>query len=465
MDDSHSEPVPELEAQLILLAASNHNLEALCTLLRTGSANVQDLDTGYTPLHSAISACAASPPLSPAGSSRAREKNVQPNRRATSGDDHVATVYENAPEITADEFSKGGMNFGEEKGFGGLAELEAAEKTVRLLLQNGAIWNDLDKNNETPGCLAKRLGFSHLYGIMVDAGVRAEMLLNRLDGYELLLDVDDEDNEEEHEQEEGFQPNVLPMESSLSANSAGLDQITEAKHNEEAQGTPAQTSLADVNSEGYLRSNLTFTTESLIDEDKNSVMMAWEAGIMERTAELLAPDRYLRVLNIGHGMGIIDDFFQKRSPSTHHIIEAHPAVLEEMKKQKWAEKVGVTIHGGKWQDVVPRLIEEGTLFDAIYFDTFAEDYKELHNFFEDNVVGLLDDGGKWSFFNGLGADRQICYDVYAKVVEIDLLEAGYDVEWETIPVQDLDRTRQWEGIKRPYWQLQTYRLPVCTFIG
>ncbi|KAK5051322.1 Arginine N-methyltransferase 2, partial [Cryomyces antarcticus] len=41
----------------ILLAASNHDLETLRTLLRTGSANVQDADTGFTPLHAAIAAC------------------------------------------------------------------------------------------------------------------------------------------------------------------------------------------------------------------------------------------------------------------------------------------------------------------------------------------------------------------------------------------------------------------------
>ncbi|MCJ1439106.1 Arginine N-methyltransferase 2 [Xylographa pallens] len=465
MNGSLPGPDSELEAQLILLAASNHNLEALRSLLRTGSANVQDLDTGYTPLHSAIATCEVPPPLSPAGSSRALENTLQPNGYAANGDDHMERVYENGPETTADRASNGNMAIDAEKGYGSLSELEAVEKTVRFLLQNGAIWNDLDKNNETPGCLAKRLGLNHLYEIMVDAGVRAEMLLSRLDGYELLQDVDDENDEEQQEQEEGLEPNVQSTESNLSANSAGLNQITEIEHNEGAQEIPTEATLTDVNTEDYLRSDLTFTSESLLDEEKNGVMMAWETGIMRRTAELLAPDRGLRVLNIGHGMGIIDGFFQEKLPSTHHIIEAHPAVLEHMKKEKWVEKVGVTVHEGKWQDVVPQLIEEGTLFDAIYFDTFAEDYKNFHKFFEDNVVSLLDDGGRWGFFNGLGADRQICYDVYTKVVEIDLLEAGYDVEWETIAVPDLDRTRQWEGIKRPYWRLPMYRLPVCTFIG
>jgi protein arginine N-methyltransferase 2 len=79
-------------------------------------------------------------------------------------------------------------------------------------------------------------------------------------------------------------------------------------------------------------------------------MMAWETGIMKRTADLLLHED-LRVLNIGHGMGIIDNFFQSRSPTSHHIVEAHPTVLADMKRNGWYDKSGVTIHEGKWQDV------------------------------------------------------------------------------------------------------------------
>jgi len=70
---------------------------------------------------------------------------------------------------------------------------------------------------------------------------------------------------------------------------------------------------------------------------------------------------------------------------------------------------------------VPRLIETGEIFDAIYFDTFAEEYKALKEFFTEHVIGLLasregsGEGGRFGFFNGMGADRQVCYDVYNKV--------------------------------------------------
>lgn len=458
MDISTSDSDPELEAQLILLAATNHNIEALRTLLRKGSANVRDPDTGYTPLHSAIAACEHSLTSSPSGGNRDLESNATTNgnnrhEQSESKDDTgAATAAASNGLIQDGESADGGPDDARQ------TEIAAAEGTLRLLLQNGAIWNDLDKNNnETPGCIAYRLGLSRLYDMMVDAGVRAEVLLNRLDGYEILQDEDNEDVEEQRQEE-----NVVDL-PRIEAESAILV-ATPHQLPDPPQDEPADRASREVSSETYLASNITLTSDRLLDQDTNGVMMAWETEIMHRTADLLTPATGLRILNIGHGMGIIDVFFHQRIPSAHHIIEAHPAVISHMKESGWMDKKGVTVHEGRWQDEVPKLMEDGMLFDAIYFDTFAEEYKELHAFFETSVIGLLDDSGIWGFFNGLGADRQICYDVYNKVLEIDLLEAGYDVEWETIHVPDLEQSGQWNGINRPYWKLQNYRLPVCTFI-
>jgi protein arginine N-methyltransferase 2 len=142
-----------------------------------------------------------------------------------------------------------------------------------------------------------------------------------------------------------------------------------------------------------------------------------------------------------------------------------------MKEQGWDRKPGVVIHEGRWQDVVPGLVEKGDLFDAIYFDTFAEEYKALREFFTEYVIGLLDpaggadgQGGKFGFFNGMGADRQVAYDVYCKIVEMDLFEAGFDTRWDTVTVPDLDEQGEWEGVRRKYWVLKEYRLPTCTFV-
>lgn len=372
----------DLRTQEILLAASNRELDRLRQLLRTTSANVQDSETGYTPLHSAILALApdeASP-----------QPQQQPNGTLP---DHDRTAE---PELQK--------------------QMEAAKETLNLLLQGGAIWNVLDRNNGTPGCVAYRLGLTELYEVMVDAGVRAEMLLNRLDGYEPLEEGSSDADAQDVNNENGV--------TSVEEGNAPASGSTENAQFEEERPTDENASPVDVKSEDYLRSTLTILHDRIIDDDSNGVMMSWETGIMKRSAELLCPRPGLRVLNIGHGMGIIDDCFQSHRPASHHIVEAHPTVLARIKDNGWHEKPNVVIHQERWQVVLPRLLEENVVFDAIYFDTFAEDYGVFRDFFSEYVIGLLDpaggvegEGGRWGFFNGLGADRQICYDVYTKVRE------------------------------------------------
>ncbi|KAJ4992541.1 arginine N-methyltransferase 2 [Stagonosporopsis vannaccii] len=420
MDDPAFDVETDLSTQSILLAAANHDISSLRNLLRNTSANVQDSETGFTPLHAAIASC-------------------EPD------EDDSATSKVDGVNGNAKDAEKN--------------EVEAATKTVKLLFENGAIWNDLDANGETPGCIAQRLGLKELYELCVDAGVRAELLLSRLDEYQLLGGGDSDEEEDEDEEAEMGEAEVDVQAVNEDVEILGVTQ--EAVSGDESTENP-----------NYLASNLTFDRDRLTDEAGNGVMMEWETTLMRRSAELLAPAPGLRVLNVGHGMGIIDGILQDKQPKTHHIIEAHPDVLKRMKEQGWDKKPGVVIHEGRWQDVVPGLVEKGELFDGIYFDTFAEEYKALREFFTEHVIGLLDpaggadgQGGRFGFFNGMGADRQIVYDVYGKIVEMDLFEAGFDTEWETIQVPDLDEQGEWEGLRRKYWVLKEYRLPTCSFIG
>lgn len=414
MDDPAFDTDTDLLTQSILLASANHDVASLRNLLRNTSANVQDSETGFTPLHAAIAAL--------------------------------------EPEDEHDGSANGATNGHTDEGLESKEqEIEAAVKTMRLLFENGAIWNDLDVNGETPGCIAYRLGLKELYELCVDAGVRAELLLSRMDQYQPLGDAasdEDEDDEEEEADDVNEGSEVLE-----------LDDV-------EMQGDES------TENPNYLASTLTFDRDRILDGSANGVMMEWETTLMQRSAELLAPAPGLRVLNVGHGMGIIDGIFQGKQPKSHHIIEAHPDVLKRMKEQGWYDKPGVVVHEGRWQDVVPGLVEKNELFDAIYFDTFAEEYKALREFFGEHVIGLLDPAGgptgevgKFGFFCGMGADRQVAYDVYNKIVEIDLFEAGFDTEWESLPVPDLDEQGEWEGVKRKYWALKNYKLPTCTFIG
>lgn len=333
------------------------------------------------------------------------------------------------------------------------AEVAACD-TVRLLLESGAIWNQLDKNDETPGCVAYRLGLLDLYELMVDAGVRAEVLLSRLEGYEELAD-----------EEEDGDAVVAETTTQNGTNGETADEAPQlVDSTAEVTDSMIDETALDVNSASYLTSDLTLTRDKLLDGEQNGVMMAWESDIMKQSVDMLLDKPNMKVLNIGAGMLIFDKFVQNHTnkPAQHRIIEAHPDVLANIEKEGFDKKAGVTIHAGRWQDILPELITQNQTFDAIYYDTFAESYSDFRDFFTEYVIGLLESEGKWSFFNGMGADRQISYDVYQKVAEMDLLEAGFDVEWHDMDIPELDS--EWEGVKRKYWNVKKYRLPVCKFV-
>ncbi|KAK3694305.1 S-adenosyl-L-methionine-dependent methyltransferase [Podospora appendiculata] len=410
------------ETQQVLTAAWAHDVEKVKKLLDApGKASCQDPKTGETPLHAAIRACG--PP---------------------SEDD--------TPE-----------------------DLEAAKNTVYELLLWGGIWNDVDNHNETPGCLASRLGRPALYNLCVEAGVRAEMLFGLLDGYEELSSGGEEDEDEDGVMEDDDSAPEL-----VSADPEENGQAAAAETEPTFQ-PPTTDSHGDVKSETYLRSKLTYDDGKLVDDDGNGVMMAWETDIMRQSVDALLPNKPSgkRVLNIGLGMGIIDSMFAETKPSRHHIIEAHPEVLEHLSapdskfgsswEESGPEPGAFKVYEGKWQEICHQLLEEGQVYDAIYFDTFGEDYGQLRMFFTEFIPGLLDREGIFGFFNGLGADRKICYDVYTKVAEMHLADAGLDVDFKEIDVDMKELAEagkgEWEGVKRRYWTLDKYRLPTCTFLG
>lgn len=408
----------------VLYHAWGHDRSGLKNLIKArGKATAQDPKTGETPLHAAIRACG------PASDEQNSEEQ--------------------------DEQEDGCV--------------EEARDVIQELFYSGAIWNDVDSNNETPGCVAYRLGRKALYNMCVDAGVRAELLFALMDGYEQLSSGSEDGDDEEPEEE------AAPA-AEGEAGEMEVEMGDPVEVPEEPKFVPPEANEKQVTSEEYLKSKLTYDNEKLVDDDLNGVMMAWETDIMRRSVTALIPDsaQGKRVLNIGFGMGIIDGMFAELKPSRHHIIEAHPSVLEHVSKPEskfgpeWeksgAEEGAYKIHGGKWQDVVPKLIEQGELYDAIYFDTFGEDYSQLRMFFTEYVPALLEQDGRFSFFNGLGADRRICYDVYTKVVEMHGSDAGLDVEWDEIDV-DMSKMAEagkgeWEGVRRRYWTLDSKSRPI-----
>lgn len=160
---------------------------------------------------------------------------------------------------------------------------------------------------------------------------------------------------------------------------------------------------------------------ALLDEDNDAVMMDWEKPLMSIHASIICQrqtnqncaaseeEQPLRILNVGFGMGIIDEEIQKYKPSHHAIIEAHPSVYERMKEQKWDQRA--TVHFGKWQQVVPKLLKAGLKFDGIFFDTYGEHWLDMEDFHMYLAQLLEKPHGVYSFFNGLAPDNVFFHGV------------------------------------------------------
>lgn len=342
---------------------------------------------------------------------------------------------------------------------------------MEQLWLNGAGWCLLNNKNETPGCVLLRRGFhgTKYWESCVDSGVRAEVLLRKLNdpNVEFLDDPLSENASDEEDVPE------LVEEVQAPAKKVGEDHTIAENASESVQDMYNGPAGA---TDTYLNTKLEYKDDALVTkEGADGVMMQWEDELMKAGSESLfkhiEDPNDVNILNIGFGMGIIDTMIQAKNPTRHYISEAHPDVLKKMKEDGWYDKPGVVILEGKWQDTLPDLLTKGVFFDGIYYDTFSEHYEDMVNDLFDVVVGLLKPTGTFSFFNGLGADRLVCYEVYKKVVDLDLSNYGLSVEFQTMkaPVTTLKENDDsedsvWKDIKRAYWRCPLYYHPEARFM-
>ncbi|KAG0084292.1 hypothetical protein BGZ93_001305 [Podila epicladia] len=304
---------------------------------------------------------------------------------------------------------------------------------VKLLLSYGHPWNLVDDDYMSVGDYAKSFNQPEIYDFLLEEGVRTELLMGLM--------------------QRKLKSELLEDESS--------DEEGEGSDSKEIKDTSADKKKPeDVPNAEYLAQPLQYTDDGdrLLDAEKNGVMMGWELPLMVRHAEVICPSEGLRVLNVGFGLGLIDKELQKRSPAQHTIIEAHPDVYAKMLRDGWDKKPGVKILFGRWQDVVDQL----EVYDGIFFDTFGEFYEDLRSFHE-IVPNHLEEGGIYSYFNGLGATNQFFHAVYNRISELELGEMGFSVEYEEMDIGL--KEEEWNGVKRAYWTLDKYYLPVCCLDG
>ncbi|KAG0349907.1 hypothetical protein BG005_010570 [Podila minutissima] len=336
-----------------------------------------------------------------------------------------------------EELLKGGANHSARAAHGRtmlhFATMIGSLPIVKLLLSYGHPWNLVDDDYMSVGDYAKSFNQPEIYDFLLEEGVRTELLMGLMQRKLKSELLEDESSDEEGEE----------------GDNKGIKDTSADKKKQE-----------DVPNAEYLAQPLQYTDDGdrLLDADKNGVMMGWELPLMIRHAEVISPSEGLRVLNVGFGLGLIDKELQKRSPAQHTIIEAHPDVYAKMLRDGWDKKPGVKILFGRWQDVVDQL----EVYDGIFFDTFGEFYEDLRSFHE-IVPNHLEEGGIYSYFNGLGATNQFFHAVYNRISELELGEMGFSVEYEEMDIGL--KEEEWNGVKRAYWTLDKYYLPICCLDG
>ena len=145
---------------------------------------------------------------------------------------------------------------------------------------------------------------------------------------------------------------------------------------------------------------LVFTDNAIATDDGRSVMMRWEAPIMEKSAEYICQSKG-DILEIGFGMGICSDFIQAQDVNSHTIIEIHPQVIEKLKI--WAEdKDNVIIIEGDWYSV-----NGLSTYDGIFIDTYGG---ENWDKFKEFALSKGKSGAKVTYWNVDSAENEHGFD-------------------------------------------------------
>ncbi|KAF8135479.1 hypothetical protein EV363DRAFT_1320810 [Boletus edulis] len=299
------------------------------------------------------------------------------------------------------------------------------DQLVKLLLDEGAVWNAVDNLGNTAGDIALSMNSDACYTLIRDTGIRTELLLT-----------------------------LVSSKSALALGSTDAFLASCLQYTKDASGQE-------------------ICLLKLEDGEQVGVMMGWERDIMRKTVDELCSshpklDTGLRVLNVGFGLGIVREFCfrSSRLRLTHVKIDTmfqSLSKLPSLHKRGGTRRPNVKILKGKWQDVLSsdEFLGLGK-FDVVYTDTFAEHYGELHKFFK-RLPNLLDGpDARFSFFNGLAATNALFYDVYTRVSDCHLSEIGAAVDWHDVEVglNDPEDDSRWGGTRR-YFTLPIYRLPIA----
>lgn len=202
----------------------------------------------------------------------------------------------------------------------------------------------------------------------------------------------------------------------------------------------------------YLNEKLTYTKDGrLLDENGKSIMMDWEYPIMKKTAEVICRNGG-RILNVGFGMGLIDNEIQKYNINEHWIIEIHPDVYKKMLIDGWHLKNNVKILFGDWRFFIEHLPK----FDGIFIDTWGEELFEFH----ENVPKFLKSNGIYSFFNNTSFNKS---NLKIREQDWEYLKKDFNYEIEELILDVVDDSQKQSKSGSIYWE-PNYKKYYCPLL-
>jgi spermidine synthase len=195
----------------------------------------------------------------------------------------------------------------------------------------------------------------------------------------------------------------------------------------------------------YLEQHLTFKDKGdIYDEEGRAIMMEWETPLMEKYANIIC-SKGGDILNIGYGMGIIDNYIQSHNPKTHWIVEAHPQIQKQMCKKGWLKKSNVRCIFDTWQNVSQYLPK----FNGIFIDTF--DAYEIP--FYENVHKMLKFNGIFSFFYTPSSFHTPLFQNALKV-----LEKNFEIKYQEVSIPNIPSLNN-QGNEPYFDNIQNYKIP------
>lgn len=193
-------------------------------------------------------------------------------------------------------------------------------------------------------------------------------------------------------------------------------------------------------------------TDTVLTIKGHEVMSSYQKPYMKRLAEIVTSNGG-RVLNIGHGLGIVDGFIRDLSEENnvkeHHIIELNERIAL-MAKENFPE---AHIMNDSWEDALSKF--EIGFFDGIIYDGYPLSVNEIHR---DGIIfleklskhNILKKGGVMTFY--VDAASEVSEEFIGFLRNI-----GFKgIAFEKVDIEAPDRDRQ-------HWHYDHFIAPKLIF--